>query len=101
MFCIAVLVASAFVLSSIDKVDDFIDDFNYNDYRYNRYGYGYGVGDLEYENANGYRGAAEWMICIASLGIICHPVMLLFRYVCCRVRVRSLFAVYSYVVSYA
>ena len=104
VFSIGVLVASAFVLSSIDKVDDYIDDFNDElNYQYHyRYGYRrHGNTDLEYENANSYRIAAQWMICVASLGIIFHPTMLLFRYVCCRVHVRSLFAVYSYVVSYA
>ena len=90
MFCIAVLVAAALILSSIDEVDDYVDEANFY---YSRYG------DLEYKDANSYRGAAEWMLCIASLGIIFHPVMLFVRYLCCRAYVRSLFAVYSYVVS--
>ena len=84
------LVAAALVLSSIDEVDDHVDNVNtYYSYRHN----------VEYEHANSYRGAAEWMVSIASLGILFHPVMLFVRYLCCRAYVRSLFVVYSYLVS--
>ena len=106
IFCIGVLVASAFVLWSIDKVEDYIDKGHSDDYFYRygfRYAYGYRYGsrrvEFQYEDVSGYRGAAEWMICIASLSIIFHPAMLLFRYLCCRERVRSLFTAFSYVVS--
>ena len=104
MFCIAVLVAAALVLSSIDEVDDYVDNVNTYDsyYTHRPYYHNYGSyrrSNLEYEHANSYRGAAEWMVCIASLGILFHPVMLFVRYLCCQAYVRSLFAVYSYVVS--
>ena len=104
VFCIGVLVASVFVLSSIDEVEDYIDKrdnyqyYSHYDPRTGYYRYYRQRNDLEYEDARGYRGAAEWMICVASLSIIIHPAMLLFRYLCCRERVRSLFAAYSYVV---
>ena len=93
MFCIAVLVSAAIALSTINDVDDFYDDYlNIDDYDYD-YEYDF------YEAINSYRGAAEWLLCISSLGIIFHPAMVFARYIF-YIKLKRHFWIYAILVSF-
>ena len=93
MFCIAVLVSATIALSAINDVDDFYNDYlntddNDNDYEY----------QFE-EEVNSYRAATEWLLCIASLGIIFHPAMVFVSYIFCTM-FKSYFRIYAILVSF-
>ena len=93
MFCIAVLVSAAIALSTLNDVDDFYDDYVNADEDDSGRKYEF------YEEINSYRGAAEWLLCIASLGIIFHPAMVVARYIF-YIKLKRHFRIYAILVSF-
>ena len=83
MFCIAVLVSAAVATTAINEAEDYFNDY-----------------DSEYEDADGYRKAARWLLLVGVMGIIYHILMIIIRYLYLHSRVKSIFNVYAYLVSY-
>ena len=111
MLCIAVLISAVIAFSAVNDVDNFYDD--YVDNLGDDYGSDYvsSSGDFyaddedydkpKYDHADNYRWAIGSLLCIASVAIVFHFLMMMIRCLLCFMpSLKSLFKFYAILVSF-
>ena len=82
MFSLGVLIAASVAVSAINQVEEFYNSFN-----------------LEYENAESYRGAAGWLIFVACASLIYHIAMIIVRILYMTSTIEKHLKIYTLIVS--